>query len=559
MKITHHSHWHRGLHAIHFGFMSGLIVAAFMATVIFTALSPAWVKQADAAVSPFTAASFWNTPVPAYTSLHSDSGDLVAQVSTQVSQFGSSLDNTTTSSIYEVSADTPLVKVEPWDCGLGIPPGLADQWQQVPIPFYAVPSSGPNGSMVIHQPSTGTVWEFGHMRNVLGQWQACTGGRISTGSEGIFPSPYGISASGLAVLGGLVKADELRSGYIDHVIGLALPQTNGYTSPATQASGSVNGAPAQGMRLRLDPSVNINALGLNSAGLAIARAAQTYGFVVWNTAGSVSVPAENPITKTARGIPNPYENIPIAGALHNFPWDKLQVLPSGSNYAAIVPAITSFSASKSTVKADSVVTLSWQSANVNRCAISGVGDNLPANGSIVTKALKIDTTFVLRCGGPAGAASSQVHVKVSPIGSNDPLQSLEPGIIVDQPYSGYANVIPELMSAEAAERVYKVVYYENNTYLFETAKRPFALNTSRMDNGKHVVDAQIYYRDGTSERKTIGLSVSNTPETLFATIQSGVINAPPSIPLVYAVVGGIITIVCMAIGSWWGWRKAHLA
>lgn len=557
--MKHHlPHWHRGLHAVHFGLINGLIAVTFMAVLALTVLSPVWLEHSKAAVSSFPSYSFWNSPIPAYTALHADSAQLVANVTQQASQFGASFNNTSSAPVYEVPADTPPVTVVPWDCGAGSMPDLGSQWQNVPLPFYAVPG-GTNAQMVIYQPSTSTVWEFGHMRNVAGQWEACTGGRLSTGSDGVFPAPYGISSSGLAALGGQLTPDELRSGYIDHVIGLVLPQTNGFVSPATQTAGSTSGAPALGMRFRLDPSADIYSLGLNASGLSIARAAQTYGMVVWNTGSAVSVFGNNPIAQTSRSIPNPYNNVSgYASALANFPWNKLQALPAGSNYSSVVPAITAFAASPASIKAGSTVTLSWQSANVNRCAISGIGDNLTASGSAVTKPLSGSTTFVLRCGGPNGAASSQLSIAVSRPAGNDPEAALPPGVVVDQPYSGYANVFPEIMSGAAAERVYKVVYYEKATYLYETAKPPFALNTARMDNGKHTIEAQIFYRDGTSDKKSLGISVSNTPETLFATSQSGMVPVASSIPLPYVLLGAAIAIVGMLIGSWWGWHKAHL-
>lgn len=555
--MKHHlPHWHRGLHAVHFGFMSGLVVLTFTFALLTTIVSPAWVKQSQAAVSPFPSYSFWNTPVPSYTSLHPDSANLVASIAAQVAQYGSSFDTNSSAPVYQADSDTTPVNVQYWDCGIGSPADVASQWQQVPIPFYAVPG-GTNSQMVVQTGSD--IWEFGYMRNVAGQWEACTGGKISTGSQGVFPAPYGLSDSGLAALGGQLTADEIRSGYIDHVIGLALPNTNGFVSPASQSAGSSGGAPAQGMRFKLDPSVNIQQLGLSPAGLAIARAAQTYGFVIWDTAGTVSVMGNNPIAQTHRSIPNPYLNVPgYATALNGFPWDKLQALPTGGDYSSVIPAITSFVASQTAVKADSTVTLSWQASNLNRCAINGVSDNLPASGSIVTKPLTASTAFVLRCGGQNGAASSQLSIAVTRTSSNNPQQEIPPGVVIDEPYSGYANVMPEIMNGSEAERVYKVVYYQDNTYLYETAKPPFALNTARMENGRHTIDAQVYYRDGTSDKKSLGIAVSNTPETLFATVQSGAITAPPSIPLPYALVGALIAMIGMAIGTWWGWHKAHL-
>ncbi len=553
MKLHQNHKLHRGLHALHFGFLSGLIVVTFLGTLILSVFSPLWVRQADAAVSNFATGSFWNATTPAFTALHPDSSALVSDVTRQVNQFGATLNKD--SPVYVVDQTVATTSVVPWDCGSGILPDLANQWQAVPIPFYAVPG-GTNAQMIVYQPSNSTVWEFGHMRNVAGQWQACTGGKISTQSDGVFSSPYGVSSSGLAALAGQISTQELQAGQINHVVGLNLPQTNGSTWPATQSGGSQPGSPPMGLRLRLDPGVNVNNLGLSQSAVAIARAAQTYGFVVWNRAGSVGVTAENSISATTRGLADPYTS--INASLAGFPWDKLQALPQDSSQPTNVPAITKFTTSASAIKADNRVTLTWQASNVNRCAIPGLLDNLPANGTTESLPLKSNTTFILRCGGPAGTASSQVSVTVSAITANDPLPVLAPNVIIDQPYSGYANILPELMSPESASQVYKVVYYEQETYLYETAKPPFALNTARMDNGKHTIAARVYYRDGRTEQKTAGFTVNNSPETLFATVQSGNIATVKSIPPLWGAIGILAVLAIMSAGTWWGWHKAHL-
>jgi len=556
-KQTPTPRWHRGIHALHFGFLGGLVTLTAFGSLAISLLSPIWVQQANAAVSSFATGSFWNSSIPTYTALHPNSSQLVADISRQAGQFATGINKDTAASpVYLAESDTPVVTVVPWDCGSGIAPDLASQWLAVPVPFFASPGS--NAQMVVYQPSSATVWEFGHVRNISGQWQACTGGRTSTATDGVFPSPYGVSASGLALLAGQLSVQELQSGQINHVIGLTLPQVNGFTWPATQTSGSNAGSPPMGLRLRLDPTININGLGLNSTGLAIARAAQTYGFIVWNSGSFVGVTGENPLSFTSRGLPDPYASLAISTALDNFPWDKLQALPQSAAQTADVPAITQFTASPSTIKADSRVTLSWQASNVNRCAIAGVVDNLGANGSTISGPLLADTAFVLRCGGPGGVTSSQTSVKVITAATNDRVASLAPDTVITEPYSGYANILPELMSAEAAQQVYKVVYYEQETYLFETAKPPFALNTTRMDNGKHAVDARIYYRDGRTEQRSAGITVNNSPETLFAVVQSSLIKAPPSIPLAWSLVAGLLVIMVMSAGTWWGWHKAHL-
>jgi hypothetical protein len=556
--MQHHTpHWHRGLHALHFGFLAGLIAITFLSALFISVFSPAWVKPADAAVSRFAAGSFWDTSIPGYIDLHPNSAALVTNIVGQVSSYGAGIvkDNGA-STMYEVDAGTPTVSVVPYDCGGGIPGDLANQWSAVPIPFYAVPGGSSSAQTVIYQPSTGSVWEFGHMRNVSGQWQACTGGRISSSSSGIFASPYGITSSGLAVLGGQLSTQEITAGTVNHVVGLTLPQTNGISWPASQYNGGNSGAPAMGQRLRLDPSVNVDGLGLNAAERAIARAAQTYGLIVWNGGSSVGFTAENPASSTSRGLPDPYSGISMS--LSGFPWDKLQVLPDNYGQSSGIPTITKFAASTTSVKPDTRITLTWQANNVSRCAIAGIADNLASSGSVQTGPLQSSAVFTLRCGGSLGTTTSQISITVSPLGTYEPKRDLGPGTLIDQPYAGYANIFSELMNEAEAEGVYKVVYYTEKTYISETATPPFALNTLRLENGQHTIEAKIYYRDGRTAERVLGISVNNTPETFASIFQSSLIHAPASIPLAWGVVGVLSAIVMMGAGSWWGWRRAHL-
>jgi hypothetical protein len=113
------------------------------------------------------------------------------------------------------------------------------------------------------------------------------------------------------------------------------------------------------------------------------------------------------------------------------------------------------------------------------------------------------------------------------------------------------------MTGEPTKGVYKVVYYDQKTYVSETATPPFALNTLRLQNGLHTIRAKIYYQDGHSTERVLGVSVNNTPEVLQIMGQSN----PPQVailPLLWGVIGGISAVAAMGAGSWWGWRRAHL-
>ncbi len=557
MQTPHIPYWHRGLHAVHFGLLGGLVAVTFLGTLFITVLSALWVAPATAAVTRFSSGSFWNATIPAYTDVSSESAPLVANVVNQVNTYGAALNKDTSATYYEVDSSVSLVSVQPYDCGSGVHTGLASQWSSVPIPFYAVPGGGSKPQMIIYQPSSGTVWEFGGMRNISGQWQACTGGQTTTTGSGVFASPYGVSASGLALLGGQISAQELASGTINHVVGLSLPLTSGVTWPASQYAGSSAGAPAMGQRFRIDPSVNIDSLGLSVPARAIARAAQTYGLVVWNTGSSVGFSAESTASSVARGLPDPYSGT-VSSSLAGFPWDKLQALPSNYGQATGTPSITKFTASQSSITADSRVTLTWRANNVSRCAIGGLSDNLGASGSVQTGLLQLTSVFVLRCGGPLGTATSQLTIVVTPINSNETARQLPLGSLVDTPFEGYATIFPELVDEAQSAGLYKVVYYTGSEYISETATPPFALNTLRLENGQHAITAKLYYQDGRTDQRVLGISVNNTPEVLQPVSQSYPVPTAQKIPLLWGLLAGVSAAVVMAAGTWWGWHRAHL-
>ena len=166
--------------------------------------------------------------------------------------------------------------------------------------------------MTIYQPSSDTLWEFWQARKVNGQWQACWGGcmRDVSKSQGIWQKPYGTTATGLAFMGGQITAEELQRGEIRHVLGIALVDTEKWSVvsyPANRSDGyNPKDAPnriPEGLRFRLDPAVDLDALKMHPVGKTIAKAAQKYGFVVWDKAGAITLRAQNPKSYTRRDCP----------------------------------------------------------------------------------------------------------------------------------------------------------------------------------------------------------------------------------------------------------------
>jgi cell division septation protein DedD len=318
--------------------------------------------------TPFAANSFWNTPLPASTPVDPNTAAYVSWIQKDLTAYSGNGEINTqsyTPAIYTVPSGGNTTNFKFNDCqGKGYTPtDLLSQLVNVPVPSYAQPSAGTDQEMVIYQPSSDTLWEtWGTVRKSDG-WYACWGGRITnvSTSSGVFTSPYGVTASGLPFLGGNIRTDELKSGVINHVVGLSIIRTgsrntasssndtsftNSFVWPADRYDGYTNdnNAPVEGTRFRLDPSLNVDALNITPTAKAIAKAAQQYGIVLWDTSGVVGFRADNAVEFTSQGQTNPYDAIfgstPSYQQLAGFPWDKLQVLPAGYGKTGQAPAPT---------------------------------------------------------------------------------------------------------------------------------------------------------------------------------------------------------------------------
>jgi hypothetical protein len=293
----------------------------------------------------FAPGSFWYAPIPADAPLHPNSAAFVRDLVRQIDTYYGHVEINTikySSPIYFVGNDVASVRVAYWDCqNQGDKSRLLDQqWSAVPVPPYAEPADGTDSEMTIYRQATDTLWDFWRAQREGGRWEACWGGRMlnASKSDGIWTHPYGATASGLPFIGGQIGAEELSRGAINHVIGIALVEAdsaNIFSWPANRSDGynpsNLPNRIPEGLRFRLDPTIDVDALRMHPAGKIIAKAAQTYGFVVWDKAGAVSLRADNPKGFIAKGLPDPYPAIwngsPTYKILAGFPWEKLQFLP----------------------------------------------------------------------------------------------------------------------------------------------------------------------------------------------------------------------------------------
>jgi hypothetical protein len=196
--------------------------------------------------------------------------------------------------------------------------------------------------MAVYQPGKDTVWEMWIVnRDPSGtHWSACWGGRIThaSRSNGVFPHPYGVAASGLSYLASTIKVSELQAGHIDHALAVAVLSAAPQVRPANRSDGGGTidgGSIPEGTRFRLKRSVNVMRLGLPPAGVVIARALQTYGMIVTDQAGAVVLEAEDSQPYVVAGLGDPYASLfgstPPHLVLARIPWKKLEaVSPSAS-------------------------------------------------------------------------------------------------------------------------------------------------------------------------------------------------------------------------------------
>ena len=286
-------------------------------------------KPLAAPARAFAPTSFWYQRLPDQPALRPDSALLVAGLAGQVARYGQWVNTTQyTTPVYEVGATQPRVPVILDAADPALKAAFA---AGVPLPADTRPSTGTDAHVTVWQPATDTVWEFWRLRRAADGWHAAWGGHLpgASRSNGVFPRPYGATASGLPLLGGLIRVKEMLAGSIDHVVALTVPEVTAgvVRAPATRTDGTIalGGGIPMGTRFQLDPGADLS--GLSPAAQIIARAAQRYGIVIRDHGGIVSFYGEDASTFAA----NPWPDIfgggqSAAQALRGFPWHRLRAL-----------------------------------------------------------------------------------------------------------------------------------------------------------------------------------------------------------------------------------------
>lgn len=222
--------------------------------------------------------------------------------------------------VYPVDASTPLVPLR-----VRAPTALSPS--QLPVPPGARPASGGDGHLVLLDRAAGKSYELWQATPPSGQtgWTATVAAALDTQGDGV--SPFGVRATGLSLLLGLITYDEIQAGApIAHALAWAFdkPSSLYFTPPAVASDGKANGGRASaipaGARLQLDPTLDLDTLGLSPAGRRLAEAMQRYGLICVDTSGDSSVVAE------ALSGERRWEGLLGEDALHGIPIERLRVL-----------------------------------------------------------------------------------------------------------------------------------------------------------------------------------------------------------------------------------------
>jgi hypothetical protein len=302
-----------------------------------TTITPTAVTAAQASVvpfNPFAPTSFWNAPLPTTAPIDPNSQSYVNDLVSQVQQYGAWMNTTWYSvPVYVVPAGQPTVKVTLNTWG----PDLQQAWNAVPIPAGAVAAKGTDQSMAVWQPATDKMWDFWLMNQTNGAWSARWGGEMDNVSSnpGYYThsgqtNNWGGTATGLPLLGGLVTIADLQRGYINHALALAVPLTeaNAFSWPAQRTDGHSTAATAlpEGIRFRINPSLDIASLHLPYLDRILAQAAQTYGIVVRDTSGAVTLYGQDPTPTGSNPWASPFDGWSEGTYLSWLPWSHMEAL-----------------------------------------------------------------------------------------------------------------------------------------------------------------------------------------------------------------------------------------
>jgi hypothetical protein len=282
--------------------------------------------------SPFGPGSMWNRPLAKNRPVHPNSDALMANWAGRYLRNPNMTLRAWGVAVAEVRRSDPRYHVPctKYPCTLGA-------FGAFRIPVTAKPDPGGDGHLSVHDRAARRewgMWQASHDADA-GRWSASAGAAVSLAGDGI---ARGGKASGNAanfpLLGGLVRPEEISYGRIKHPLAFGQPGI-GPGRPVCPATSNVATtrdplALREGTLLQLDPAVDVEALDLPPWQRVIARALQEYGMYLRDNSGTLTVYAENPVSRGYDAWARVGLRGESVGFSSAFPWRRMRVIAAGN-------------------------------------------------------------------------------------------------------------------------------------------------------------------------------------------------------------------------------------
>lgn len=231
----------------------------------------------------WASSSPFNRPLPSNLAVVPQSAGWVAALATQAVAGVYVNSQYWTTPVYHASASTPNASFY-----------VANRHTSLRVPFDPAwkPDQTSDASIAIMDDRTGCLYEMSlvnptaHTANAEATFNVVYGSGVH--------SRLGVSGSSLAFLGGLIRPQDIASGTIQHALRLSTPLNSPeYVAPAMSSDGSHPGGIPEGQLVRLDPTLDLSQFNLDPFQRMVAKALQTYGAYDADSAGGLTVAAEN--------------------------------------------------------------------------------------------------------------------------------------------------------------------------------------------------------------------------------------------------------------------------
>jgi hypothetical protein len=257
---------------------------------------------------PFRDRSWWNTPVPANAPSDPAAATILHYLSTAPESGNGCLSlagaqsNRWGQPAYWARPGDPQYAVQ------GLPPGAPHELKHLRIPSGAQGADNSDGTMSVYDMTRGYVVLLtdAHYDATADTWSASgatvtyldSNGLLDTAGRSGDPRNQGTHRGNNGATS-YVRYDMVKAGDVRNVLKIASGPAlaDRWVFPMTGSDGTVAnpsvGAPPEGLRLRLKPSIDLGALGLHPQALVIAKALQKYGVYLGDSGGTTALKLED--------------------------------------------------------------------------------------------------------------------------------------------------------------------------------------------------------------------------------------------------------------------------